>query len=189
MYGFGFQQVYEVEQFLRLFGIVHRRLHLSSRTIIQSGLGYNKRRLSISSTKSQPPYPISMSTAITPNKNAHTTLPFLNDSLRREMSLQADVNVHHIEKGLQGLSFASDASRTAPNFNLASSSSKQTSMDASSLHCGDSITFDPNSNATRPVEQKQYQLWSAPPWNALLEHRVYNNQASIASAWDSLLNH
>ncbi|EFO24440.2 hypothetical protein LOAG_04048 [Loa loa] len=102
-----------------------------------------------------------------------------------------DVNLQHIEKGMQELSFASDVSVTAPNFTLTSSLSTQTSVDVrSNFYCGNSATsFDSNPDTARPVEQKQYQLWSTPPWNALLEQGVNNNQANITSTWNSLLDH
>ncbi|KAL4002066.1 hypothetical protein ACH3XW_1930 [Acanthocheilonema viteae] len=189
MYGFGFYRVLEVEQFLRLFSVVHKRLHLSTGSITQSGSEYNKRDLSISSTKSQPAYPISPSTPSTPNKDTQTVPPSsLIDSPWREPLSQEDVDVQHVKEGLQGLSFASDPSVTAPSFNLVPSLSK-TSVDArSDSHCGDSVALESNSDATPHVGYKQYQLWSTPPWNALLEQPIYSNEAAIAYTWNSLLN-
>ncbi|VDN87787.1 unnamed protein product [Brugia pahangi] len=48
---------------------------------------------------------------------------------------------------------------------------------------------DANTDVSRSVEQKQYQLWGATPWNTLLEQKVCSNQESITSTWNSLLNH
>ncbi|KAM3724849.1 Homer protein [Dirofilaria immitis] len=195
MYGFGFYQVSEVEQFLRLFSFVYRILHLSSKTAVQSRFELNKRNLSISSAKSQSPCPPPSSTASTPKKDA-TDIPifFPEDSPLQEEISQTDVNVQHIEKGLQGMSFTSDTFVTTPNLSLIPSLSAQISEDAtSSFHSVNSTTFDkqfinPSSEASQSVEQKQYQLWNVPPWNALLEQGIYNNPANFTSPWNSLFN-
>uniref|UniRef100_A0A0R3RUA1 Growth-regulating factor n=1 Tax=Elaeophora elaphi TaxID=1147741 RepID=A0A0R3RUA1_9BILA len=121
-----------------------------------------------------------------PNRDAHITPLFsLNDSSWRNVVSQGDVtvDVQQIEKELQGLSLVSDASVTAPNFNSAPSVSRQTSVDAAS-----SFHLDSNPYVPLSAEQQQYQLWSTSPWNNFLEQPVYNNQASITSTWDSLLN-
>ncbi|MCP9258764.1 hypothetical protein DINM_001367 [Dirofilaria immitis] len=127
-------------KFLKL----NRILHLSSKTAVQSRFELNKRNLSISSAKSQSPCPPPSSTASTPKKDA-TDIPifFPEDSPLQEEISQTDVNVQHIEKGLQGMSFTSDTFVTTLNLSLIPSLSAQISEDAtSSFHSVNSTTFD-----------------------------------------------
>ncbi|VDO33938.1 unnamed protein product [Onchocerca flexuosa] len=157
MYGFGFYQVSEVEQFLRLFSFVYRTLHVSSKTAVQNESKLNRRHQSISSTKSHAPCSLSSSATSISKKDAKAILVFSStDSAQSEQVSRTDidVDVQHIEKGLQRVFFIADA----------------------------------NSEVAQSVEQKQYQLWSVPPWNALLEQGAYNNPANFNSPWNSLFN-
>uniref|UniRef100_A0AAF5PRZ7 WH1 domain-containing protein n=1 Tax=Wuchereria bancrofti TaxID=6293 RepID=A0AAF5PRZ7_WUCBA len=185
MYGFGFYQVYEVEQFLRSFNIVYRKLYLSSRNVIQNEFEYNKRHPSISSTKTESSCHTSLTT--TTSKKDTRTIPSLfstKNSPCREQVFAVDVK--YTEKELQKLSFASATSST---LTLMPSLLTQTSVNArNGLYCSNSATLDANSDVSRSVEQKQYQLWDATPWNTLLEQEVCSNQESITSTWNSLLN-
>ncbi|VDK72567.1 unnamed protein product [Litomosoides sigmodontis] len=181
MYGFGFCRIYEVDQFLRQFNVVHKKLHVLSKIAAKSKSERNETDVS------EPPIPMPSFTKSTPNGEACDTSLSSNDPPQRALR---SADVRHIEKGLQGLSFASDSSFTALNINLTPSPSKQTPVSAErSFEFGDSTSLDWNPDTAGLVEQKQYQLWGAPPWSTLLEQPVYSNQATIASAWNSLLNH
>uniref|UniRef100_A0A8R1Y205 Uncharacterized protein n=1 Tax=Onchocerca volvulus TaxID=6282 RepID=A0A8R1Y205_ONCVO len=209
MYGFGFYQVCEVEQFLQLFSFVYRTLHVSSRTVVQNESGLNRRHQSISSTKSRSPCPLSSPKTNIPKKDTKAIPVFSpTDSSRSEQVSRTDidVDVQQIEKGLQGVSFISDASVTTSSLLVVPSLSMQTSGDAkSNVHCVNSAAFgkrffaeevinsisfvsDANLKIAQSAEHKQYQLWSVPPWNALLEQGAYNNPANFNSPWNSLFN-
>ncbi|VIO90473.1 Uncharacterized protein BM_BM1160 [Brugia malayi] len=186
MYGFGFYQVYEVEQFLRSFNIVYRKLYLSSRNVTQNEFEYSKRHSSISSIKTDSSCHISLSTT-TSKKDTHTIPSFYStkNSPCREQIFAVDVK--YTEKQMQKLSFASTTSSTLP---LMPSLLTQTSVNArNSLYSSNSATIDTNTDVSRSVEQKQYQLWGTTPWNTLFEQKVCSNQESITSTWNSLLNH
>ncbi|KAK6100479.1 WH1 domain family protein [Brugia pahangi] len=186
MYGFGFYQVYEVEQFLRSFNIVYRKLYLSSRNVTQNEFEYSKRHSSISSIKTDSSCHISLSTT-TSKKDTHT-IPSLYSTKKSPCREQIfAVDVKYTEKQMQKLSFASTTSSTLTSM---PSLLTQTSVNArNSLYSSNSATIDANTDVSRSVEQKQYQLWGTTPWNTLLEQKVCSNQESITSTWNSLLNH
>uniref|UniRef100_A0A1I8EIH6 WH1 domain-containing protein n=1 Tax=Wuchereria bancrofti TaxID=6293 RepID=A0A1I8EIH6_WUCBA len=165
MYGFGFYQW--------------------NRNVIQNEFEYNKRHPSISSTKTESSCHTSLTT--TTSKKDTRTIPSLfstKNSPCREQVFAVDVK--YTEKELQKLSFASATSST---LTLMPSLLTQTSVNArNGLYCSNSATLDANSDVSRSVEQKQYQLWDATPWNTLLEQEVCSNQESITSTWNSLLN-